>query len=83
VTRQLAIQVVGIEVFAFHGVLPEEITAILEVTERWGAIDRSHRKLAHRGSYEQLVWVSPSTAISRSSGLTWRRSPTRPCSTSS
>ena len=44
-----------------HGVLPEEITAILEVTERWGAVDRSHRKLAHRGSYEQLVWVSPST----------------------
>ena len=34
---------------------------ILDVAERWGAVDRSHRKLAHRGSYEQLVWVSPST----------------------
>ena len=34
---------------------------ILDVTERWGAVDRSHRKLAHRGSYQQLVWVSPSS----------------------
>jgi transposase InsO family protein len=44
-----------------HGLTPEEITAVLEVVERWGAVDRSHRKLAHRGSYEQRVWVSPST----------------------
>ena len=29
--------------------------------EAWGEIDRSHRKLAHRGSYENLVWVAPST----------------------
>jgi len=44
-----------------HVLLPEEIAAILDLTERWGAIDGSHRKLAHRGSYEHLVWVSPST----------------------
>lgn len=44
-----------------HLLLPEEITAILDVAERWGPIDRSHRKLAHRGSYEALVWVSPAT----------------------
>ncbi|WP_373146119.1 transposase [Mycobacterium marinum] len=44
-----------------HALLPEEIAAILDVAERWGTVDRSHRKLAHRGSYEQLVWVSPST----------------------
>ena len=31
------------------------------VAEQWGTIDRSHRKLAHRGSYEGLVWVAPST----------------------
>jgi putative transposase len=37
-----------------HGLLPEGIATILEVTERWGAIDSSHRKLAHRGSYQ--VW---------------------------
>lgn len=24
-----------------------------------GAVDRSHRKLAHRGCYGQLVWVWP------------------------
>ena len=44
-----------------HGVLPVEIDAILTVAQAWGPVDRSHRKLAHRGSYENLVWVSPST----------------------
>jgi putative transposase len=46
---------------ALHGLRPEEITAILELFETWGEIDRSHRKLAHRGSYLGLVWVSPAT----------------------
>lgn len=27
----------------------------------WGEVDRSHRKLAHRGSYLNRVWVSPAT----------------------
>lgn len=44
-----------------HGLRPEEVTAILELFESWGEIDRSHRKLAHRGSYLGLVWVSPAT----------------------
>ena len=44
-----------------HGLLPGEIDAILAIAERWGTVDRSHRKLAHRGSYEGLVWVSPSS----------------------
>jgi putative transposase len=44
-----------------HGILPYEVEAILAVAERWGPIDRSHRKLAHRGSYEGLVWVASST----------------------
>jgi putative transposase len=46
---------------AVHALLPDEITAILDVAERWGPVDRSHRKLAHRGSYQGLVWVSPAT----------------------
>jgi putative transposase len=46
---------------AVHGLRPEEVTAILELFESWGEIDRSHRKLAHRGSYIGLVWVSPAT----------------------
>jgi hypothetical protein len=46
---------------ALHGLRPEEVTAILELFERWGEIDRSHRKLAHRGSYIGEVWVSPAT----------------------
>jgi putative transposase len=46
---------------AVHGLRPEEVTAILELFEDWGDIDRSHRKLAHRGSYLGRVWVSPAT----------------------
>lgn len=30
-----------------HALLPDEIAAILDVAERWGTVDRSHRKLAH------------------------------------
>jgi putative transposase len=46
---------------ALHGLRPVEVTAILELFDRWGDIDRSHRKLAHRGSYTGRVWVSPAT----------------------
>ena len=44
-----------------HGLLPEEEEAILTLAREWGAIDRSTRRLAHRGSYLERVWVSPST----------------------
>lgn len=44
-----------------HALLAGEIAAILTVAKQWADIDRSHRKLAHRGSYLGLVWVSPST----------------------
>jgi putative transposase len=33
----------------------------VQLYHEWGEIDRSHRKLAHRGSYLERVWVSPST----------------------
>ena len=46
---------------AVHAITPFERRAILELFERWGDIDGGYRKLAHRGSYEKLVWVSPST----------------------
>jgi putative transposase len=46
---------------AIHGLLDWEIDAILALAEEWGPIDRSHRKLAHRGSYTGQVWVAPST----------------------
>jgi putative transposase len=46
---------------AVHGLLASERAAIIALFDAWGEIDRSHRKLAHRGSYEQLVWVSPAT----------------------
>lgn len=46
-----------------HAILPAEAEAILAVAEEWGTVDRSHRKLAHRGSYTGQVWVSPSTFL--------------------
>ena len=44
-----------------HGLLPGEVNAVVAIFEEWGEVDRSHRKLAHRGSYLKRVWVSPST----------------------
>jgi putative transposase len=48
---------------AVHGILAWEEQAILELIETWGPVDRSHRKLAHRGSYVGTVFVSPSTVL--------------------
>jgi putative transposase len=48
---------------AVHGLLAWEERAILELIETWGPVDRSHRKLAHRGSYTGTVFVSPSTVL--------------------
>jgi transposase InsO family protein len=48
---------------ALHGLLGGEVAAILALAEEWGEIDGSHRKLAHRGSYQGIVWVSPSTVL--------------------
>jgi putative transposase len=48
---------------AVHRILPEEERAILELIEEWAWVDRSHRKLAHRGSYTGVVFVSPSTLL--------------------
>jgi putative transposase len=44
-----------------HGILAWEEQAVVELFEEWGPVDLSHRKLAHRGSYLERVWVSPST----------------------
>jgi putative transposase len=44
-----------------HGLLPDEADEIVALFHEWGEIDRSHRKLAHRGSYLGRVWVSPSS----------------------
>jgi transposase InsO family protein len=44
-----------------HGILDWEEAEILAIFDEFAEVDRSHRKLAHRGSYEQRVWVSPST----------------------
>jgi len=48
---------------AAHRILDWEEQAILELVEEWGPVDRSHRKLAHRGSYTGRVFVSPSTLL--------------------
>lgn len=44
-----------------HGLLAEEIAEIVAIYHEWGEVDRSHRKLAHRGSYTERVWVSPAS----------------------
>jgi putative transposase len=44
-----------------HGLLDWEVDAILQICDEWGEIDRSHRKLAHRGSRVGAVYVSEST----------------------
>ena len=44
-----------------HGLLDWEETEILALFEQWGPVDFSHRKLAHRGSYLDRVFVSPSS----------------------
>ncbi len=46
-----------------HGLLDWEKAAILDLFEAWGSIDRSHRKLAHRGSRLGVVHVSESTVL--------------------
>lgn len=48
---------------AVHRLLACEERAILDLIEEWGHVDRSHRKLAHRGSYTGTVFVSPSTLL--------------------
>jgi len=48
---------------AVHGLTPEEVSEILDLADEWGELDGSHRKLAHRGSYERRVWVSPSSVL--------------------
>lgn len=65
---------------AVHGLLDEEVAAVLEIVDRWGEIDGSHRKLAHRGSYEHTVWVSPSSVrrIMAQHGLMLPQAPRRP-----
>jgi putative transposase len=44
-----------------HGLLDWEVAEIVGLFDAWGEIDRSHRKLAHRGSYLERVWVSPAS----------------------
>jgi len=55
-----------------HRLLAWEIDAILDLIETWGPMDRSHRKIAHRGSYLGIVFVSPSTVlrVAESAGVT-------------
>ncbi len=51
----------SIEGSAVHRLLDSEEQAILDLIEKWAPLDRSYRKLAHRGSYTGTVFVSPST----------------------
>jgi hypothetical protein len=46
-----------------HALLDWEREAICKLAAEWGEIDRSHRKLAHRGSRLDLVHVAESTVL--------------------
>ncbi len=48
---------------ALHALLEWETDAIVDVAKEWGAIDLSHRKLAHRGSRLDRVFVSESSVL--------------------
>jgi putative transposase len=62
-----------------HGILDWERAAIVGLFDVWGEIDRSHRKLAHRGSRLGTVHVSESTVrrVLHAEGLTLQRNPPR------
>jgi putative transposase len=44
-----------------HGLLGWEVAEIIRLFTQWGEVDRSHRKLAHRGSSLERVWVLPAS----------------------
>lgn len=46
-----------------HALLDHERAAILKIAEEWGEVDRSHRKLAHRGSRLKAFYASESTVL--------------------
>jgi transposase InsO family protein len=46
-----------------HALLDWERAAILRIAEEWAEIDRSHRKLAHRGSRLEAFYASESTVL--------------------
>ncbi len=64
---------------AVHGLLEEERAAILTVYDGWADIDRSHRKLAARGSRLRLVHASAATVrrVLTAEGLALQGKPPR------
>lgn len=48
---------------AAHALLDWERQAVVKLAADWGEVDRSHRKLAHRGSRLELVDVSESSVL--------------------
>lgn len=46
-----------------HGITPAEEAEIVAVFHEWSTTDRSHRKLAHRGSWLGRFWCDPSTVL--------------------
>ncbi len=64
---------------AVHGLLDTERAAILELFDAWAGVDRSHRKLAARGSRIELVHVSASTVrrVLAAEGLVLQGPPAR------
>jgi putative transposase len=68
----------GLEI-ALHALLPWEREAIVKIAEEWGEVDRSHRKLAHRGSRLDTFYASESTVLRvlQAAGVKIRERPAR------
>jgi putative transposase len=65
---------------ALNRLLPGEELAIVSLIEKWAPVDRTHRKLAYRGSHTGSAFVSPATVqrIARKHGITVPGEPPRP-----
>lgn len=63
-----------------NALTPAEVQAILNAFEVFGEKDFSHRRLAHRGSYENLFWAAPSTVrrVLNQADLRFRHPPAPP-----
>jgi transposase InsO family protein len=48
---------------ALHALLDWEKSAVLTLAKDWGQVDLSHRKLAHRGSRLDMVYLSESSVL--------------------
>lgn len=62
---------------SLNALLPDEVAAIHTTFDAWGEVDRSQRRLAHRGSPTGTFWAAPPTVrrVSNAADLRFRPLP--------